>query len=321
MSEAEPPTEEPRPSSRSSERLEEARRRLFEPPPAPPFWATAEFRRMGGLIFLLVMVGLAGTMIYWNRINQEQQVAEQEVQRALEGAPIAPDPQTREKQIDTAFQGALTDTKNGDPFRETSGYSNLLRELASYPPEDVAAKAKRWLDYGGALKDPDGWRGTFVRHRGLVDGLRAIKLQSPVLGVKDVWRGFMSEGDLSEKLVFDLLAEPPEIRFNYDAWDIEGVFYRTVKFEDSLGRTHEVPYVIARAIHPRAEDPSPLGIMAHPMVLLLAVVGLALFLARLLLLLAKSRRPAPPSAAAQIRRMMTLEQARKSSPPTPPPSS
>ena len=65
-------SQEPRPSSRSAERLEEARKRLFEPPPAQPFWATPEFRRMGGLLFLLVMVGLGGAMIYWNKISEEQ---------------------------------------------------------------------------------------------------------------------------------------------------------------------------------------------------------------------------------------------------------
>jgi hypothetical protein len=321
MSEPTPPPESQRTPSRSSERLEEARRRLFERPPQPPFWATAEFRRMGSLMLLLVVLGLAGVAIFWNRSNEELKLAQQEAAHAIEGSPIAPDPVLREQLRGTSFQGALADTNNGDGFRETSGYSNLLRELASYPVAEVQKKATRWLDYAGAMKDPDGWRGTFVRHRGLVAGLRVIKLDSPVLGVKDVWRGFMSEGDQSEKVVFDVLTEPPDIRPDYDAWDIEGVFYRTVKFEDNLGRTHEVPYVIAKTVHLRTEEPSALGILNHPIVLLLAVVGLALFLARLLLLLAKARRPAPPSAADQIRRMMTLEQARKTSPPTPPPSS
>jgi hypothetical protein len=319
MNDSKTTPEEPRRSSRSSERLEEARRRLFDPPPPVPFWATAEFRRVGGLIFLLLMVGMAGLMIYWNKLDAEQKLAAEEAAHAIAGAPVPPNPILREQNLETRFQGALLDTKNGDGFRETSGYTNLLRELAPYTLTDIAAKSKRWLDYDGALKDPDGWRGEFVRHRGLVAALRATKLDSPVLGIKDVWRGYMSQGDKSEKVVFDLLTEPPKLQFNYDAWDVEGVFYRTVKFEDNEGRTWEVPYLIAKAIHP-ADEPSRLGILNHPIVMLLAAVGLALFLARLLLLLAKSKRPAPLSAADQIRRLMTLEQARKTSPPTPPPS-
>jgi len=312
---------EPRPTDRASERLEEARRRLFDPPPAQPLWMTPEFRRMGGLIFLLLIVVIGGLMVFWSHIDAEHKVAEAEAAAALQGAPTLPDPVLREQFLGTAFQGALLDTKNGDDFRPSSGYLNLLRELSNYTAEDVTKKSQRWLDYDGSMKDPDGWRGTFVRSRGLVAGFRAERLPTPVNGIKDVWRGYISQGDKSEKVVFDLLTEPPAgLRFNYDAWDVEGVFYRTVKFEASDGETYEVPYVLAKAIRP-SDPPSRTGILAYPFVLLVAVVGLALFLARLLLLLAKSKRPAPPSTGDQIRRLMLSQQARKTSPPTPPQSS
>ncbi|MBK7641460.1 MAG: hypothetical protein IPJ19_00175 [Planctomycetes bacterium] len=276
---------------------------------------------MGALLLLLVMFGIAGLVIFWSKSNEEQNVAQEEAAQQLEGAPVLPDPALREQRMATLFQGALADTNNGDDFRESSGYTNLLRELQPYTPEEVAAKSTRWLNYDSAMKDPDGWRGEFIRDRGLVAGFRAERLQTPVLGVKDVWRGFLCQGDQSEKIVFDLLTQPPsDARPNYDAWDIEGVFYRTVKFEDSMGRVQEMPYIIGKAIHP-AQAPSRLGIMKYPVIVLMAVVGLALFLARLLLLLAKTRRPAPRGASDQIRRLMTLQQARKTSPPTPPPSS
>lgn len=320
MSDTQTPPEEPRTPARNSERLEEARRRLFEPPPQAPLWASPEFRRMGGLIFILLLVGVGGLMIYWNRLDAEQQLAEQEASHEREGSPIPPDPALRDQVLRTRFQGALGDMKNGDPFRESSGYTNLLRELAPYTPEEVHKKTTRWLHYDGAMKDADGWRGEFVRSRGLVARIDAVKLETPVLGYKDVWRGYMSQGDKSEKVVFDLLEEPPPIKPYWDAWDVEGVFYRTVQFEDNDGNKWEVPYLIAKSIRP-AEAPSKFGILKHPIVMLLAVVGLALFLARLLLLLAKSRRPAPPGAADQVRRMMLMQQARKNSPPAPPPSS
>jgi hypothetical protein len=320
MNENPTPPEEPRPSSRNSERLEEARRRLFDRPPEPPFWATPEFRRVGALIFLLLMVGAAGVMIYLEQSRKEHELAQQEAARASAGAPVLPDKVLREQNLATAFQGALADTSNGEDFRETSGYTTLLRELAPYSQADVERKAQRWLDYEGAAHDPDGWRGAWVRSRGLVARIQATKLETPVQGIKDVWRCYLSQPDKSDKVVVDVLTEPPAIQTNYDAWDVEGVFYRTVKFEDNEGRTWELPYLVARSIH-ASEPPSPLGIVDHPIVLLLAVVGLALFLARLLLLLAKSRRPAPPGAGEHIRRLMTLQQARKTSPPTPPPSS
>src|SRR5258708_1791431 len=136
MTDPQTPPEEPRPSSRSAERLEEARRRLFEPPSPQPFWATAEFRRVGGLLFLLVLVGLAGVVIFWNRIADEQKLAESEAAHALEGAPNPPTA-GRAQTLSMMFQGALEDMKNGDDFRESSGYTTLLRELAAYTAEQV----------------------------------------------------------------------------------------------------------------------------------------------------------------------------------------
>src|SRR5689334_12875451 len=183
MTENQTPQEEPRPSSRSSERLEEARRRLFDRPPEPPFWATAEFRRMGGLIFLLLMVGAAGVIIYLQQSRKEQELAQQEAERAKVGAPILPDKLLREQNLATAFQGALQDTHNGEDFRETSGYTTLLRELAAYSPAEIERKAQRWLDYTSATQDPDGWRGAWVRSRGLVAAKSTTKLETPVQGI------------------------------------------------------------------------------------------------------------------------------------------
>ena len=312
---------QPPPQEEKSERLEDARRRLFEPPAQQAFWRTAEFQRMGGLLFLLVIVGVAPLLYYWSKSTDEERAAQEEAELAAQGTPVPPDPLLRDQRIGTLFQGALADSKNGEDFRETSGYGILLRELANYSPDEVRTKAKRWLDYEGAVKDPDGWRGEFVRHRGLVKRLIATRLDTPVMGMKDVWRGYMQEIDGSEKLVFDLIGEAPPVETMYDAWDVEGVFYRTVRYVDNEDKQRELPYLLVRNLHLREAPPSRLGILNHPFVLLMAVVGLALFLARLLLFLSKNRRPAPASAGAEIRRLMKEQQAKKHSPPTPPPSS
>ncbi len=321
MTDAPTPAPVQPPTDKHTERLEEARRRLLEPPPQQSFWRTAEFQRVGGLLFLLVVAGIGGALYYWSQITKEEQAAREEAELATQGAPVPPDPALRDQRISTLFQGALADSKNGEDFRESGGYGILLRELANYAPDEVKTKAKRWLDYEGCLKDPDGWRGEFVKHRGLVKALRATRLDTPVMGMKDVWRGYMQEIDGSEKLVFDLIGDPPVVETMYDAWDVEGVFYRTVRYEDNEGKVREMPYLLVRNLHLREVPPSRLGILNHPFVLLMAVVGLALFLARLLLFLSKNRRQAPASAGAEIRRLMKQQQASKHSPPTPPASS
>ncbi|MEY2784406.1 MAG: hypothetical protein RL277_610 [Planctomycetota bacterium] len=305
----------------SSKKLDDARRRLFEvPAPSSPL-GTPEFRRTG--ILMLILLGVAAFAIYlqWERASRAEKEAQEAAELAALGTPVPNDPALREQRRMTLFQGALADSNNGEDFRETSGYSNLLRAVREYPPEEVREKSRRWLDWEGAAFDPDGWRGEFCRYRGVFAGFSAVKLGQPVLGSRDVWRGFLMEPDKSEPVVFDLICEESEVpvpKIFYDAWDIEGVFYRTVRYEDREGRMQEIPYVIARSLKPVDIPADKLGFLENPIVTLVVVVGLALLLARLLILYTKTRATmARPRLGSQA---PLGPKSRPPSPPTPPAS-
>lgn len=303
-------------SDPSSKKLEEARRRLFQAPSSSSPLGTPEFKRTGILMLILLGVGAFAIYLQWERASRAEKQAEEAAALSAAGTPVPNDPTLREQRRMTLFQGALADSNHGEDFRETSGYSNLLRSIREYPPEEVRQKAARWLDWEGATFDPDGWRGEFCRYRGVFAGFSAVKLSQPVLGTRDVWRGFLMEPDMTEPVVFDLICEPeavPTPAIFYDAWDIEGIFYRTVRYEDREGKVQEIPYLIARTLKPVDTPPDKLGFLENPIVTMVVVVGLALLLARLLILYSKTR-----ANVARLSPNLRAPLEAKNRPPTPP---
>ncbi len=148
--------------------------------------------------------------------------------------------------LSTLFEGALTDSENGEAFEETPGYRQLLQLVSAYTPEDIRSRTETELAFGEALSDPDAWRGVFVHFRGIVAGIETIRLREPLLGRTDIYRATLTEADASEGVMVDLLDHPGDLDLQRDVVDVEGVFYRTVRFESKTGRMRVAPYLVAR---------------------------------------------------------------------------
>lgn len=170
-------------------------------------------------------------------------------------APATEDPRAR---LSTLFEGHLLDTQNGQDFVETQGYRRLLEMLYSNPPQETHSRIEGDLSFEGAMKDPDAWRGRFVRVRGLLGGYEAVRLRDTIGRSIDVYRGAVTtrwpgqgrEYDVSEGVVFDLLEPPPSRIESNTLVDVEGVFYRTVRYENLDGKIAEAPYVLGRTLKP-----------------------------------------------------------------------
>jgi len=203
-------------------------------------------------------------------------------------AQAAPEQQQEQpSQVDprlyTLFEGALVDTKNGAPFAETAGYKKLMYSIASYKPEDVAQRAQPFLDHAAVLRDPDAFRGQFMRARGLVPYVEAVRLEGEIFGAKDVYRGVVAAADGTEGVVFDMLEAPPMFELLRDIVDVEGVLYRTVRYENKKGELVEAPYMIARSVV--VLDPDDLEHVGPraPFKVVLIGAALAFLVARLLI--------------------------------------
>jgi hypothetical protein len=87
-----------------------------------------------------------------------------------------------------------------------------------------------------------------VRIRGLLGGLSAFKLETPVHDITYVWRGTIAQPDGTETAVFDLVEDPPPLELRRSVVEVEGVLYRTVAYENRDGAQRVAPYLIVRTV-------------------------------------------------------------------------
>lgn len=265
-------------------------RRPFDPKnyQGESFWASSEFQRIlwfGGLLVFALLMGL------WALESMSKGERAAEV-----AAPVAAPPPTAEELeaakagLSTKFEGALRDTENGQDLVETSGYHRLLQLIASFTPEEFHERTQKRLDYASAMAHPDLWRGEFVRVRGIVAGLQAVKLRSPVFGITDVWRGALTGADGEEGIVVDLVNFPPPFEVRKEPVDVEGVFYRKLAYENQAGRVVEAPYLIVRNLQVVETKPSGVsGFLRERTAAILVAMAVVFGLTRLLMYLFQRR--------------------------------
>jgi hypothetical protein len=220
--------------------------------------------------------------------------------------------------LSTLFEGALMDTENGDDFEETPGYRQLLELVSGYSPEDIKGRARSELDFGGALSDPDAWRGAFVHFRGIVAGIEAVRLREPLLNRTDVYRATVTEADGSEGVMIDLLDHPGELALQRDVVDVEGVFYRTVRYESQSGRMRVAAYLIGREL--RRLDPAsvPRKTIFDGFAVWIVLLAVAFIVVRVLFSMNRRQpRGVPPGDLAAIREKAARARAEAASKPPP----
>ncbi len=257
------------------------RRRAFLRPPAPVHpLRSPEIRRVLGLALLLLLV-LAFWLLFPNRTPRAVERAFASVQAPVPAEGPATQPtleermEERRRLLPTLFEGTLQDAADGTDFEETDSYRRLLELLWAMPPEEVSRQVTGSLDYRGALENPDLHRGEFVRVMGIAGFAEdnATRLKRPIAGHEDVWRGFLTDTDASDAVAFDLLERPEWFEQRRDIVEIEGIFYRTVRYEGRDERLKEIPYLLARNLrltgHGQARTGFPLPLA---IVLLLALV-------------------------------------------------
>ncbi len=227
---------------------------------------------------------------------------------AAAGEPQAPEVQ--ERRIDSLYEGALVGAQDGAGFVETPHYRRLLELLQRYREEELRQKALERPDFfQAALADPEVWRGELVRVRGLVAGMEAVRLSRPIGDQEDVYRAYVTETDGSEGVVVDFLAQPPAIEIREDVVDVEGVFFRTVRYENLKGGVAEAPYLIARNLRRMDPASAPRVTLFDQYAKILIGAGLAFFVVRILLTL-RGKKSAGDSAAARASRLIRERAAR-----------
>ncbi|HTF87986.1 MAG TPA: hypothetical protein VK843_06220 [Planctomycetota bacterium] len=274
------------------------RRSFLEAPPQTSFLKSPEGKR---LLFFGLLFAVAGVLLYFQYKRTEARIELAAAERgAAEAAAKSAIPEAellakKRALLPTLFEGALIDAADGEDFQETAGYHTLLEMLAGYTPAEVTQKAVDPLDRATALREPDLSRGEFVRVRGLLAGIFAVKLARPAQGVSDVWRGSLTDTDGNEGIVFDLIGDPPPVEPQRSLVEIDGMMYRTVGYDAKRGSVPKLaPYVLARNL--RVIDPAPPS--GSSTKYLVIGLGIAVIIAYLMLRssMKTKRRQAPQKA-------------------------
>ncbi|MDZ4774407.1 MAG: hypothetical protein SGI72_14865 [Planctomycetota bacterium] len=276
------------------------RRRIAAGDVGGPLQRSGEFQRIVWLFGLVIVVGGA---FFWFQYSTLQKAEATEAQKARAAArAIVPKEKLTPEQIEARrssllakFEGALSDVENGQPlnYNETPGYRKLLEVLIRFTPEEVTKRTQLDFDWQAAMDDPDGWRGEFVRARGILSYMWAIKLKAPVLGRGDVYRAFLDDGET--QFVIDLTERPPDLQADSrDVLDVEGVFYRTVRYEDRDGTLRTLPLLVVRNISrvPAVVDTGWRAWLNEYS--LYVIIGMAVFVTSAALLLSSFRRQRRP---------------------------
>lgn len=291
------------------------------PSPRQPFQRRFEEARSGPspemqrMIGLLVLVALVGGGVFWMQYSALQKAEREAAEKAhRETRTLVPREKLTPEQIEARktalyakFEGALADTENDQPlnYNETPGYRKLLEILIHFTPEEVTERTQVEFDWKTAMDDPDGWRGEFVRARGVLGMMWAIKLKTPVLGRKDVYRAVLADADHVDEdipkdkpkpaILIDLTERPPDIvSDSREVLEVEGVFYRTVLYEGRDGSQQRQPLLVVRNIR-RLQSATETGwrlwLSQNG---LWIVAGLALFVISAVLLFSSFRRQRRP---------------------------
>jgi hypothetical protein len=225
------------------------------------------------------------------------------------------------------FGPEIWNVKDDAEFAEEPEWAKVLVAMSKQDPKFVVDHLDFSLNnhYDEVMKDPAQFRGRFVRMRGLVaSNFMAHKLRTPVEGREDVFRGIIADTDGDHPVFFDLLDRPPHFRTmarkppgtdvifsNADAVDVDGVLYRTVRYEiqgdprdpkNNPPRWISVPWIIARTVvrcQPDEPPPSITSTVVGGLTAFLALVVAIVYLVRR----GRSQRASPGTYQAGIRAM------------------
>ncbi len=258
------------------------RRAFLEPAPQVPFLKTREGRLIVGLGLLCVMCGVAAFVQYQRTQAIVERATAERLRAEAEAAAVPEvslDEQLAQKRaaLTTSYEGAFADSANGDGFLETAGYGKLVELLAGMTPEATSTKAVDYLDYPKLVAQPDLYRGEFLRVRGLIGGIHAVKLERPVHEITDVWRGTIAQPNGDETVVFDFIGVPPDFESQRTVLEVDGLLYRIVGYESQTHVQRSAPYLLARSIR-KIEAASPSGDRSKLVAILMGLLAIGGYL-------------------------------------------
>lgn len=244
-----------------------------------------------GLVFVWVVLG--------TRTRQQEEKAAAEAAQASAALP-----QVRAEQL-AEIKPLLEDVKDGADFVESDNYLEAIRLLNKLDPAEFRAGELELMNRDAVLAHPEAFRGTRVRVMGLVATVSAVKLtHADRAGVSDVWRGILTATDASDGIVFEMPTPPGEFEVRRDVVQLDGIFYRTLRYDKQNGKSEIIPYLLVRSAERAPPEKLKKSLSLPDETMPLIIIGLAG--AWILYRITSLRRPpaGPQSVFARRQRMV-----------------
>lgn len=244
-----------------------------------------------GLVFVWVVLG--------SRTRQQEEKAAAEAAQASAALP-----QIRPEQL-APIKPLLEDVKDGEAFVESDNYLEAIRLLNKLDPAEFRAGEVELMNREAVLAHPESFRGTRVRVMGLIATVSAVKLDhGDRAGVSDVWRGILTATDATDGIVFEMPTPPGEFEVRRDVVQLDGIFYRTVRYDKQNGKSEIVPYLLVRSAERAPPEKLKKSLSLPDETMPLIIIGLAG--AWILYRITSLRRPSagPQSIFARRQRMV-----------------
>lgn len=273
-----------------------------------------------GIGLLLVFVGAVAAILSWISGKDPGDLLHEP------DAPAAAADDARSTkaraEAEALFGPEIWDAKDGtDILDEGPLFRKVVEVVGSMDPKEVADRVEfsMNLHYADLMAHPERYRGRFLRMRGIVppNSFGATKLDVPLAGRIDVYRGGLSDPSDSEPVIFFTLDRPEtEFREFWDGVQVDGVFLRVAEYQSRTGKMVKVPVLVARTVvlSESARSKVPVAVGLAVMTAFLAIVfGIVYLVNR-----GRSARPAagmPGSFRAMLERDLRDEQRRREPPP------
>ena len=157
------------------------------------------------------------------------------------------------------LHGALKDVKDSTPLNDADrdpAYGKLLENVSLLGPEALASSAEPEVRYATYIKYAPELRGRIFRVRGeVIQDSVVVPLFQRVGKTDVVWRIFLTDLDVEGGFVCDLIDRPAENFELRDRVEIEAMFYKIVRFQNTHNQDRDVPLLVGRTLRKIPPDP------------------------------------------------------------------
>lgn len=204
------------------------------------------------------------------------------------------------------LDGALQEVKDATPLHDVykePAYLKMIRNVSMVKEEELRSRAEGNVAYATFLKYAPELRGRIFHLMGeSMQEVMPVRLADPVDGREDVYRVYMWDEGIEAGFVIDLVDRPRETLQERDPIELEGMFYKIVRYKPQKGADRDVPLFVARSFRRLPREAQSQKTSSQFIFEVVLVIGIVAVLAAAYLITRKMAGPRTPRTPAAFNR-------------------